>query len=145
MSDLEHQQALAELACPEGGWPYAPGQPAHLEPTCLALLALADAPEHAEKRKAALAWLEKCAVEDGTYRLARGRREAAWPTALVLFTRSALGEDEAKLTPLARALLALKGRVVKMGNDDDVSDIDGELVGWPWAEGNFSWVEPTSW
>src|SRR5205085_2740274 len=22
---------------------------------------------------------------------------------------------------------------------------DGQLVGWPWAEGNFSWVEPTSW
>src|SRR5262249_54900176 len=24
-------------------------------------------------------------------------------------------------------------------------DIDLGLVGWPWAEGNFSWVEPTAW
>jgi len=24
-------------------------------------------------------------------------------------------------------------------------DIDVRLVGWPWAEGNFSWVEPTAW
>lgn len=145
MSDLEHQQALADLACPDGGWPYAPGEPAHLEPTCLALLALADAPAHDARRQAALAWLETCAVGDGTYRLERGRREAAWPTALVLFTRSALGDDDAKLAPLAGALLALKGRTVDLKSDNDVSDIDGELIGWPWAEGNFSWVEPTSW
>ena len=24
-------------------------------------------------------------------------------------------------------------------------DIDLKLVGWPWAEGNFSWAEPTAW
>src|SRR5262249_51980029 len=24
-------------------------------------------------------------------------------------------------------------------------DIDLKLVGWPWAENNFSWVEPTAW
>ena len=27
----------------------------------------------------------------------------------------------------------------------EVHDIDVGLVGWPWAENNFSWVEPTSW
>src|SRR5262249_4459199 len=27
----------------------------------------------------------------------------------------------------------------------DMHDIDLKLVGWPWAEGNFSWVEPTAW
>src|SRR5205085_12367909 len=31
---------LVSLAHPEGGWGYTAGQPAHLEPTCLALLAL---------------------------------------------------------------------------------------------------------
>ena len=24
-------------------------------------------------------------------------------------------------------------------------DIDVTLTGWPWGEGTFSWVEPTSW
>ena len=38
MSDL--LQELVSLAHPEGGWGYRPDQPAHLEPTCLALLAL---------------------------------------------------------------------------------------------------------
>ncbi len=139
------RRALADLALPDGGWPYAPGQPAHLEPTCLALLALAGDPEHEPACKAALAWVESCAVGDGTYRLARGRREAVWATALVLFTRAALGEDAAKLTPLAQALLALRGRTIETGRDDDINDIDGSIPGWPWGENNFSWVEPTSW
>ena len=32
--------SLASLARPDGGWGYVADQPAHLEPTCLALLAL---------------------------------------------------------------------------------------------------------
>ena len=43
-------------------------------------------------------------------------------------------------------LLGVKGRVL---TDDpevaDMCDIDMALTGWPWGEGNFSWVEPTSW
>ncbi|MGL4421359.1 MAG: DUF362 domain-containing protein, partial [Gemmataceae bacterium] len=27
----------------------------------------------------------------------------------------------------------------------DTTDINVSLMGWPWAEGTFSWVEPTSW
>ena len=33
-------QHLVHLAHADGGWGYVGGQPAHLEPTCLALLAL---------------------------------------------------------------------------------------------------------
>jgi hypothetical protein len=62
-----------------------------------------------------------------------------------LFTRAALGEDAGRLAPMARALLAIRGRTLDDTKDDDVNDVDGKLVGWPWAEGNFSWVEPTSW
>src|SRR5207249_4260385 len=28
---------------------------------------------------------------------------------------------------------------------DTLNDINTTLRGWPWAEGNFSWVEPTAW
>jgi uncharacterized protein (DUF362 family) len=142
----EPRSTLAELALPEGGWPYVPGQAAHLEPTCLALLALAGDPQHAAACNAAVAWVESCAAGDGTYRLARGRREAIWATALVLFTRATLGEPAERLAPLAQALLALRGRTVdETSHNDDVNDIDVSLRGWPWAEDNFSWVEPTSW
>ncbi len=139
---LDH---LASLACPDGGWGYAAGQPAHLEPTCLALLALAREPQRfAAAIEAGRNWLRPCAAEDGTYRLGRGRPEAIWPTALVLFTQLALGDDADSLQRTAAALLACKGRQIDC-KDEDTSDIDARLIGWPWAEGNFSWVEPTAW
>ncbi len=93
MTELAHPlDTLAGLACAEGGWGYAPGQSPHIEPTCLALLALAaDRERHATAIRAGEAWLRQCAAGDGTYRLGRGRPEAVWPTALVLYTLTELG------------------------------------------------------
>src|SRR5262249_29371778 len=133
-------------ACPEGGWGYAPDHAPHLEPTCLALLALSgDKEQHAQLVTSALAWVETCASGDGTYRLTRGRHEAAWPTALVLYALAELGAPRDRLDAVAKALLSLRGRPMDTTAEDDVNDIDGALVGWPWAEGTFSWVEPTAW
>src|SRR5207245_1154428 len=28
---------------------------------------------------------------------------------------------------------------------EDIHDIDLKLIGWPWADGNSSWAEPTAW
>lgn len=149
---------LVKLAHPEGGWGYAPGQPAHLEPTCLALLALsADAAGHRAIIDAALRFLEINSLGDGGYRLERGRPQALWPTSLVLFTRLVLCQEPAAqakegaastqdLQKIANRLLGIQGRVVA---DDpevaDMMDIDLKRVGWPWALNTFSWVEPTSW
>lgn len=136
---------LAASACPGGGWGYVPDQPAHLEPTCLALLALSRRRERfAAVIAAGQTWLRLCAEGDGSYRLGRGRPEAIWPTALVLFTQATLGHTEASLQRTTAALLACKGRQGD-GKDEDISDIDDRLIGWPWAEDTFSWVEPTAW
>jgi hypothetical protein len=136
---------LAAMAGPGGGWGYAADQPAHPEPTCLALLALSRRPERfAAAIEAGRNALRQCAAADGTYRLGRGRSEAIWPTALVLFTQATLGDTAPSLQRIAAALLACKGRQID-GKDEDISDIDNRLIGWPWAEGNFSWVEPTAW
>jgi uncharacterized protein (DUF362 family) len=150
MTETQPIDALAALACGEGGFAYAPGQPPHLEPTCLALLALAPYrgdKNHADAVTKALAFLDRCALPDGTYRLDRGRPEAAWPTALVLFTLAELAAPgEKNHDAAARALLALKGRPAEMKRgEEDINDIDGGLIGWSWAEGTFSWVEPTAW
>src|SRR6266478_4311687 len=141
---------LAALAHSDGGWGYVADQPAHLEPTCLALLALR--PE-ADRFPAAIAagraFLRACRRPDGSYRLARGRDAAVWGTALALFTESVYRDGDApSAEELATAgvLLGISGKVVK---DDpevaDMCDIDVSLAGWPWGEGTFSWVEPTSW
>ena len=136
---------LAALAHADGGWGYAPGQPAHLEPTCLGLLALALEPDaHRATFDKARAVLETCAAGDGTYRLERGRDEAVWPTALVLFVQHVLGAPPETMAPTASALLRLRGNV-PANDDGEIHDIDLGIVGWPWADGNFSWVEPTAW
>ena len=145
------QQALDRLASlvqPDGGWGYQVGQPGHLEPTCFAALALAtDRAKYSSLIAGALAFIESNRVADGTYRLTRGRPQAVWPTALVLFTRHALGASADQLKPTADKLLAMESRVFKV--DDEVSDmkmdIDVSITGWSWAEANFAWVEPTAW
>ncbi len=146
MRDIRNYlDTLASLAHADGGWGYAPGQPAHLEPTCLGLLALSlDGGRFAPVLDSAWAALASCATGGGLYRLARGREEAVWPTALVLFTQAALGRaEDARRT--AAALLGLRGKPLDPAASGEVHDIDVRLVGWPWADGNFSWAEPTAW
>src|SRR5262245_42349843 len=83
---------LTAQAHVDGGWGYAPGQAAHLEPTCLGLLALSLRPErHPTVLARAREALARCGRPDGTYRLERGREEAVWPTALALFVQTTLG------------------------------------------------------
>jgi uncharacterized protein (DUF362 family) len=138
--------ALSALAHTDGGWGYSPGQLAHLEPTCFALLALA--PEAERFRDAfdrGLAVLRRSQGSDGFYRLDRGRPEAVWPTSLALLTQLVLDVNREDCARAVDALLALRGRPCEARLDEEAHDIDLKLVGWPWAEGTFSWAEPTAW
>ena len=144
---------LAALVSPDGGWGYQPGQDTHLEPTCLALLALSgDREKYAALIEKGLAALEAHRGADGTYRLTRGRPQAIWPTAMVLFTETALSPvasaPGSPLAATAEKLLATESRVIEADGQEVADmkiDIDLSLKGWPWAEANFAWVEPTSW
>src|SRR5580704_11177766 len=138
---------LATQAHPDGGWGYTPDQAAHVEPTCLALLALSLERERFQPLvEKGLRALDQSRTADGTYRLGRGREEAVWPTALVLFTQTVLGHAPTEAQKTAARLLSLRGRAP--GDEPETAktlDIDCKIIGWPWAEGNFSWVEPTAW
>ncbi len=139
--------ALASLALPTGGWGYTPGQPAHLEPTCYSLLALASQRErYAGAIDSGTRLITECQRGDGAFVLPRGRDEAVWPTAMVLLTRVVLGHNATELQATANFLTHLAGRVVPADPEmSEVTDIDLTRVGWPWACGNFAWVEPTAW
>ena len=147
------RERLAALVSPDGGWGYQPGQPVHLEPTCLAVLALAaDRAKYATLIDNGLKAIAANRQPDGTYRLTRGRLQAAWPTALVLFTEQALSPvahaPGSPTAQIADALLAIESRVIQVDGDEIADmkiDIDLSIRGWPWAEANFAWVEPTSW
>lgn len=143
---------LIQSAHPEGGWAYVPGQAAQIEPTCLALLAASlDSVKYADAIAAGRRFLANCRRGDAGYPLAKGRSEALWPTALALFTETVLGASRESMADTARCLLSYKGRIPKVPAHDELvvadpnHDIDLNIVGWPWAENNFSWVEPTAW
>src|SRR5581483_2205981 len=125
-------------------------QPAHLEPTCLALLALRPVAEpYAAAVDGGRAFLRRCRQPDGSYRLGRGREAAVWGTAMALVTETAYRDGDTSSAgeqATAAFLLGVKGRVITADPEvADMCDIDMGLTGWPWAENNFSWVEPTSW
>jgi len=138
---------LASFVSADGGWGYLPGQAAHLEPTCFAILALAAEPvKYSRQIESGFNSIIPHANADGSYRLTRGRPQAVWPTAMVLFARAGLGHSAEQLKSIAENLLATEGRIVKEDPEvDDMFDIDLRLLGWPWAEDTFSWVEPTAW
>ena len=145
-------EELMQSAHPDGGWGYVPGQIAQLEPTCFGLLAASlDATKYAEPIAKAREVLAKCRRADGGYPLAKGREEALWPTALVLFVETVLGTPVEKLSETAGFLLRYRGKIPRGPKHDEINvvdanhDIDTNLIGWPWAENNFSWVEPTAW
>jgi len=75
----------------------------------------------------------------------RGREEAVWQTALVLLVQVVLGRPALEVRRTASALLKLRGQITRDSESPEVQDIDVTLTGWPWSEGNFSWVEPTAW
>ncbi len=137
---------LASQVHVDGGWGYCAGQSYHLEPTCLSMLALSlDKPAFAEIQKQSRLVMETSRAADGTFRQPRGREEAVWPTALALFALATIGESSAVLKLTAKSLVQHRGRVPDDPAAAEMHDIDFRLVGWPWAEDNFSWVEPTAW
>ena len=141
-----HLETLAQMAHPEGGWGYVAGHAPQLEPTCLALLALSlEKDKYRDLIAQGERFFDQCAGSDGSYRLAHGRQEAIWPTAQVLFVRSVLGSPPASLNQTASMLLQHRGQMPKNCENQELHDIDLKLVGWPWAENNFSWTEPTVW
>jgi uncharacterized protein (DUF362 family) len=143
---IRYLDSLAAQQNPTGGWGYAPQQESHLEPTCLAVLALSLEPERFRATiDQSKQWLSTCATGHGTYRLMRAREEAVWPTALVLFLQAALEYPAGEVKKTASALLGLQGRNVADAASAEIHDIDLKLIGWPWADGNASWAEPTAW
>ena len=60
------RQTLLDRASSQGGWAYYAGKAARIEPTCWALVALAEAPQGRNITRVAVAKTEVASDDDGT-------------------------------------------------------------------------------
>jgi len=134
-----------------GGWPYYQGKKSRIEPTCWALLALAesgDDPTSSVSQSAALhlEWVAACQRADGLL--------LDVPDAPPNFTINGLaacvlahvaagsGPPAAPdLHRLIDGIASVKGVAVDAPDPRQ----DNRLQGWPWMPDTFSWIEPTCW
>lgn len=135
---MPHQGALDWLtqhANHDGAWPYRLGGPSQGEPTLLAVAAGAPEPR---------VWLDTADLGWAELLLPAAVGSPARPTTTDGGLAVALAPEQ--LASINRRELALQRILVSKGEAAAVpGDFDGQLIGWSWVEGTFSWVQPTAW
>jgi hypothetical protein len=134
---------------PDGGWSYFPGKGSWLEPTTYAMLAL-----HGKGSDAALdrAWrlVRSWQLPDGSYRPSGEVKDGTWVTAHAVTLASVRGVDDASVRASVDWLLRVVGAEhnvwTRTGSFLHLikARLDVSHEGWPWREGNATWIEPTA-
>jgi hypothetical protein len=113
----------------DGGWPYVPGKPSSVEPTCYAAMLASDGDQ-----KASIEWL--------LARLSRpGQPDFHWENGLASLALRRLNARRDICGRIASELVQAGGRQAQA---TETNDLNVNLRGWSWVDGTFSWVEPTS-
>ena len=120
---------LASLRNTDGGFGVGVGQPSETEPTVLAALALDDA--------GARGWLAEHQRENGSFSFGAGPYVNDSVTGLGALALEPGRERE-------RALDHVESKRARRVDSTSAVPIDESAVGWGWAEGTASWVEPTA-
>lgn len=133
----------------DGGWSYFPGKRSWFEPTTYAMLALHGRPESEADLNRAWALLRSWQLPDGSFRPSGQVQEGTWVTAQAVTLASVRGLDDDSVHRSVDWLLSV------VGAEHDLSmraasffhliktKLDVSHEGWPWREGNASWIEPT--
>jgi hypothetical protein len=128
----------------DGGWSYAVGKQSYPEPTCYALLALAEAVERSQRETRALAWFTHQLAPAGTLAFAGDQNNLDnWGTILSCFTLRRLNLGADLTERFLRHLLRARGNQIDPATSAQLK-LDGNLRAWSWALGTASWVEPTA-
>jgi hypothetical protein len=122
----------------DGGWAYQSGKRSRLEPTCWALLALAQTGSQPPDLEVLRRWPRS----NGWLIDVAGAPPNHAFNALAALTLLQSASTGLLAEAVIRLLIASKGVSVE---PDPLIRQDGRLQGWSWTEGTFSWVEPTAW
>lgn len=145
---------LEALALPSGGFPYRPGGGAFVEPTALALLALAPtlppAPPTPLKGTGpaarSLRHLLACQLDGGSFGTSADDSEPSWATSLAILALAAHGHSG----NVEVAAQTLEAWTQNTSLDDATKaevkrlfGIDVNILAWPWYGSTSAWVDPT--
>ncbi|MBC7853354.1 MAG: terpene cyclase/mutase family protein [Pirellulaceae bacterium] len=121
---------------------YAPDAAPTTEPTAFSVLALI---AHNRRLQAtpAIDFLAASQSPDGSVGVRQNEPEPQWPTSLAVLAWRAY-DKQAYAANIDRAIdWILKAKGKAMEQTDDMGH-NTQLVGWSWAEGTHSWIEPTA-
>src|SRR5215471_6393405 len=137
----------------EGGWAFHPGGASRVEPTCWALLALANSSESSEANIAGgLSFLQLQQLADGSWPAASGTSSGGWVTSLAALTLTQISAKEKSVQAALQWLCDDYPRdssrwqkfLKSLGSAKQHVSHNDEFRGWGWTPRTSSWVEPTS-
>lgn len=137
----------------DGGWGYFPGKGSWLEPTAYAMLAIhgRDIAVCDRAWKLVGSWQRP----DGSFQPSGEVKDGTWVTALAVTLASIRGggvrdEDDARVRAAVDWLLRVVGAEHNLWTRTGSflhlikARLDVSHEGWPWRDGNASWIEPTA-
>lgn len=141
---MSWRQELQDQWSGQAHWSYdTSGEPA-AEPAALTALALAGEGRWEEAEPIA-GWLVEIQSPDGTVGIRRNEPHPYWPTGLAVLVWSALRERRAEFAAAeSRGVRAIVAATCRMAPRFRKPGDETAAAAWPWVEGTYSWVEPTS-
>jgi len=134
----------------DGGWGYFPGKQSWFEPTVYAMLALQGA--SGSEKALGLAWglIRSWQCGDGSFRPSARVSEGTWVAALAVTlacVREVYDDNVRRAVDwMLRIVGAEHGVVMRAASYFHMlqTKLDVSHEGWPWRDGNASWIEPTA-
>jgi hypothetical protein len=133
----------------DGGWSYFPGKGSWFEPTTYAMLAL-DGRGSDSSLDRAWKLLRSWQRADGSFQPSGEVKDGTWVTAHAVTLASVRGIDDASVRASVDWLLSVVGAehniYTRVGSFFHLikANLDVSHKGWPWREGNATWIEPTA-
>jgi hypothetical protein len=136
-------RTITGRSVPQGGFSEQFGSTGRTDATAWAILALKVSGANPDILESARSWLALSQHDDGRVCLSQGHPDVIWPTALAILAWNGSSPHRTCQDRAIYFLLKIKGISSAKGGGS-ITPMDLSLVGWPWVERTFSWVEPTA-